>query len=120
MASMALKMVVVAPIPSASENKATSVKPGLLRSMRMACRRSWNRISICKPCSIHPNPEEDLLAETLLSVDRQVPGHHVPYEGRQLQFQFHPKFYCAPLRTLRRRRSSVRVDGGDLRIDTLG
>ncbi len=33
---MALKMVVVALIPSASENKATSVKPGLRSSMRIA------------------------------------------------------------------------------------
>jgi hypothetical protein len=43
---MTLKMVVLALIPMARESTATSVKPGLLRILRMAYRRSWPSVSI--------------------------------------------------------------------------
>src|SRR5437763_647894 len=45
--TMRLKSAVLAPMPSASEKMATAVKPGLLRSVRIAYRKS------CPSCSTH-------------------------------------------------------------------
>src|SRR3990170_1758307 len=43
-----VKIVVVAPIPSASAATAATVKPGLRRSARQACRRSCPRVLIVR------------------------------------------------------------------------
>jgi len=46
---MALKIVLVAPMPSASENTTTAVNAGLLRSVRMANRKSLSDLSAIGP-----------------------------------------------------------------------
>src|SRR5437879_13895812 len=42
-----VKLAVFAPIPSASDNTATALKPGLLRTKRRHCRKSCQRGSKC-------------------------------------------------------------------------
>jgi hypothetical protein len=43
-----VKIVVVAPMPSASVNVASAAKPGLRRSERQANRRSWAKLNMAR------------------------------------------------------------------------
>src|SRR5262250_2535711 len=53
MALTTVKIVVFAPIPSASDKIATALKPGLLRSTRAPCRTSCQKYSIFHPGRTH-------------------------------------------------------------------
>src|SRR5579875_2083709 len=56
---MTLKTAVLAPMPSASTATATQVKPGVLRSIRIAKRRSCRRVDIIGLFSVRTEGESE-------------------------------------------------------------